>query len=52
MKLTEKSDIWALGCIFYEICQQHCPFELGDSEDLGLLIELIQKGQQQPIINK
>lgn len=35
------SDIWAMGCILYEMCARHVPF---DAPDLKSLIQRITKG--------
>ena len=34
-ELTEKTDIWALGCIFYALCYLTHPFQ--DAGPLGIL---------------
>ena len=43
-----KSDIWALGCVFYEICKLHQPFI---SPSLLSLIAKITKDPPEPLSN-
>lgn len=43
---TEKSDIWALGCVLYEMCMLRHPF---DANNQGALIMKIIKGQYPPL---
>jgi len=39
---NEKSDVWALGCVLYEMCNQKPPF---DASNQGALILKIIKGK-------
>lgn len=41
-RYNEKSDIWALGCIIYELCALRTPF---DATNQLALIEKIQRGR-------
>ncbi len=43
---NEKSDIWALGCVLYELCVQKHPFQ---AHSQGTLILKIIKGKYSPI---
>jgi len=43
---NEKSDIWALGCVLYELCVQKHPFQ---AHSQGTLILKIIKGRYSPI---
>lgn len=43
---NDKSDMWALGCILYEMCTFKHPFE---AKNQGALIVKIIKGKYQPI---
>ena len=43
---NEKSDIWALGCVLYELCTHKHPFE---AHSQGTLILKIIKGRYTPI---
>lgn len=47
-KYTSASDIWALGCIMYELCAQKPPFDAKTHFDL---IQKIRRGQFDPIPN-
>ncbi|KAI9225178.1 MAG: kinase-like domain-containing protein [Piptocephalis tieghemiana] len=42
----EKCDMWALGCLLYELCTLHTPFEADTREELE---GLIRRGQYDPI---
>lgn len=43
---ADKSDVWALGCILYEMCTFRHPFEASNQ---GALILKIMKGKYAPI---
>ena len=43
---NEKSDIWALGCVIYELCTSKHPF---DANNQGALILRIVRGKYSPI---
>lgn len=43
---NEKSDIWALGCVIYELCTAKHPFEANNQ---GALILRIVRGKYSPI---
>lgn len=43
---NEKSDVWALGCVLYEMCNQKPPF---DASNQGALILKIIKGKYVPL---
>ncbi|KRX10221.1 Protein kinase-like domain [Pseudocohnilembus persalinus] len=45
---NEKSDIWALGCVLYELCTYKHPFE---AKTQGALILKIIRGKYPPISN-
>ncbi|KAL1619048.1 G2-specific serine/threonine protein kinase [Diplodia seriata] len=47
-KYTASSDIWALGCIMYELCAQKPPFDAKTHFDL---IQRIRRGSFDPIPN-
>lgn len=47
-KYTASSDIWALGCIIYELCAQKPPFDAKTHFDL---IQKIRRGQFETIPN-
>jgi serine/threonine protein kinase len=47
-KADERTDIWALGVLFYEILTGHMPFE---AETLGALIERISRAEFKPPAN-
>jgi NIMA (never in mitosis gene a)-related kinase len=40
-KYDFKSDIWALGCVLYELCQRRVPFKSSNNK---ILLNKIQKG--------
>lgn len=46
---NNKSDIWALGCILYELCTLQHVF---DAQNLKLLVVRILDGKYKPINNK
>ena len=48
-KYTEKSEIWAVGCILYELCTLSKPFEA--SNELALALK-IRDGKIEPISGK
>ena len=41
-----KSDMWAAGCVLYELCCLHYPF---DAADLGALVVAIMRGRYDEI---
>lgn len=43
---NEKSDMWSLGCVIYELCNQHPPFQA--KNHLGLALK-IKAGQYPPV---
>jgi serine/threonine protein kinase len=43
-----KSDIWALGCVLYEMCQMKHAF---DAQSLNGLAVKIMKGNYLPVLN-
>lgn len=45
---NEKTDIWALGCVLYQLCTGKYPFE---AENLPSLMLRIVKGKYPPIPN-
>lgn len=45
---NEKSDVWALGCILYELCTFKHPF---NANSQGALILKIMKGKYDPVSN-
>jgi len=48
-----KSDVWSLGCIVYEMCEQKSPFR-NDNEKMSLmdLFNNITKGEYKPVSNR
>ncbi len=36
---NEKSDMWSLGCLLYEMCAQHPPFEASNQLALAMKIK-------------
>ena len=43
---NQKSDIWSLGCVLYELCSLKHPFEAGNQ---GALVLKIMRGKYNPI---
>merc|ERR1712061_281986 len=48
MPYDAKSDMWSLGCVLYEACALHPPFQ---AEDMEVLYKKILKGQYPRIPN-
>ena len=48
MSYNEKSDIWSLGCLLYELCALHPPFLAMDQHSLALKI---RDGKFKPLPN-
>jgi serine/threonine protein kinase len=46
--LTEKSDIYSVGVLLWEISSGHPPFQ-GDQYDISLVMEIIQGRREDPI---
>ncbi len=46
---NEKSDVWALGCVLYEMCTFKHPF---DAHNQGALLLKIIKGKYDPLNTK
>lgn len=44
----KKSDVWALGCILYELCCLSKAFDLGSGGISGIILK-IMKGTYEPI---
>ncbi|XP_013400811.1 serine/threonine-protein kinase Nek2 [Lingula anatina] len=40
MSYNEKSDIWSLGCMVYELCSLHPPFTAANQKDLAVRIKI------------
>lgn len=38
----KKSDIWALGCILYELCSLHKAFDLGNGGISGIILKIMR----------
>ena len=45
---NEKSDVWALGCVLYELCTFKHPF---DATNQAALIMKIIRGRYDPIVS-
>jgi serine/threonine protein kinase len=43
---NHKSDMWALGCVLYEMCTLHVPF---NAKDFDSLVVKIMTGQFTPL---
>ena len=43
---SHKNDIWALGCILYNLCKFKCPFE---ADNMGALCNKVINLTQSPI---
>lgn len=41
-----KSDVWSLGCVTYEMCALHLPFQ---AKDMATLFKNVTKGDFTPI---
>ena len=42
LSYNEKSDIWSLGCVLYEMCTNRPPFLASNQRELGLKIRMGQ----------